>query len=287
MTSDRSNLYPDYADLSVQQVGRVLRISHNRPAQRNAESTRLLDELDDALRIAKQDESVGCVIISGEGDHFSAGHDLKEAIADRGHYSVEQRWAYEEQRYFGYAMNIWDFPKPTIAEVRGACMGGAFMVANMCDIVLASEDAFFSDPVVLSLAAASVEVLVHPYVMGLRRAKEFLFTGERLSAQEGYRIGMINKVLPGEELRPAAMAMAEKMAAAPPFAVAVTKRSLNRTADLLGFRTALSAHFETHQITHVTQETKEIRARGADSLIRRGSAAAKSEAAESASQPVA
>jgi enoyl-CoA hydratase len=267
--------YPEYQDILVERIGRVLRIAHDRPEQRNAESTRLLDELDDALRIARTDPEVGAVILGGEGAHFSAGHDLKEALAERAHYSVEERWAYEEQRYFNYALNIWDFPKPTIAEVRGACMGGAFMVANMCDLVVASDDAFFADPVVLSIAAASVEVLIHPYVMGLRRAKEFLFTGERMDAHEAYRIGMINRVVAPANLRSAVLEFAERMAAAPPFAIAMTKRSLNRTADLSGFRAALSAHFETHQLTHVTQETREIRARGADHLIGRGSAAGK------------
>lgn len=268
-------IYPSYADILVEQTGRVLRIAHNRPAKRNAESTRLLDEMDDALRIAKADASVGAVIIGGEGGNFSAGHDLTEALAERSDYSVEQRWAYEEERYFGYAMNIWDFPKPTIAEVGGACMGGAFMVANMCDLMVAADDAFFSDPVVLSIAAASVEVLVHPYVMSLRRAKEFLFTGERMTAEEAHRIGMVNRLVPPAELRAATLVLAQKIADAPAFAIAVTKRSLNRTADLQGFRTALSAHFETHQLTHVTQETRDIRARGAGSLIGRGGAAAR------------
>lgn len=267
--------YLGYSDILVEQTGAVLRIAHNRPQQRNAENTRLLDEMNDALAIARHDPNVRAVIISGEGDHFSAGHDLKEALADRGHYSVEERWAYEEDRYFGYALNIWDFPKPTLAEVRGACMGGAFMVANMCDLMIASDDAFFADPVVLSIAAASVEVLVHPYVMGLRRAKEFLFTGERMDAQEAYRIGMVNRVVPAAELRATSLALAEKMASAPPFAMTLTKRSLNRTADLKGFRTALSAHFETHQLTHVTHETQAIRAAGAGSLINRGTQSSK------------
>jgi enoyl-CoA hydratase len=275
VTETQTTIYPAYSDIVLERTGRVLRIAHNRPAQRNAESTRLLDEMDDALRIARTDANVGAVIIGGEGAHFSAGHDLKEALAERSDYSVERRWAYEEQRYFRYAMNIRDFPFPTIAEVRGACVGGAFMVANMCDLMVVSEDAFFSDPVVLSIAAASVEVLVHPYVMSLRRAKEFLFTGERMSAEEAYRIGMVNRVVPVAELRATTLALAQKIASAPAFAMTVTKRSLNRTADLLGFRTALSAHFETHQLTHVTAETQAIRAQGAQSLIDRGSAAGK------------
>lgn len=267
---NQAAIYPAYTALAVTQSGPVLRIAHNRPEARNAESTQMLDELSDALDRAASDPMVGALIIGGEGPHFSAGHDLKEALADRGHYSVEERWEYEAERYFGYALKIWDFPKPTVAEVRGACLGGAFMVANMCDLMVASKDAYFADPVLFSIASASVEVLIHPYVMGLRRAKEFLFTNERMDAAEAYRIGMVNRVVEGEQLRETAHALAQKMSEAPSFAFKLTKRSLNRTLDLQGFRTALSAHFETHQITHVTAETQALRATGAGSLIARG-----------------
>jgi enoyl-CoA hydratase len=256
-----------YDDIRVEYIGRVARIAHDRPDQRNAENTRLLDEMDAALDAAVADDRIGAIIIAGTGDHFSAGHDLKEAMSERAHYSVEQRWEYESKRYFGYALKIFDLPKPTVAQVQGACMGGAFMVANLCDMMVASDDAYFADPVVRSLAAASVEVLVHPYVMGLRRAKEFLFTGERMDAAEAYRIGMINRLVPRAELESATLALAARCAEAPPFAAMVTKRSLNRTLDLQGFRTALSAHFETHQITHVTNETRLIRESGSAGAI--------------------
>lgn len=256
-----------YRDIRVEYIGRVARLSHDRPEARNAESTNLLDELDRALDEAVKDPDIGAIILAGTGDHFSAGHDLKEAMRDRAHYTVEQRWEYEAKRYFDYTLKIFDAPKPTIAQIQGACMGGAFMVANMCDMVVASNDAYFVDPVVRSLAAASVEVLIHPYVMGLRRAKEFLFTGEKMDAAEAHRIGLINRLVERADLEREALALATKVADVPPFAAMVTKRSLNRTLDLQGFRTALSAHFETHQITHVTDETRRIREAGAMSAI--------------------
>lgn len=257
----------------VERIGRVARISHNRPQARNAENTALLDAMDIALQAANADPEVGAIIIAGVGDHFCAGHDLKEALAERKHYGVEQRWEYEERRYFQYALNIWDSPKPTLAQVQGACIGAGFMVANLCDIVIASDDAYFADPVVQSIASASVEVLIHPYVMGLRKAKEFLLTGERMDAAEAYRIGMVNRLTPRSELEAQTLAMATKIANAPPFAVRLTKRSLNRAAEAAGLRTVLSAHFETHQLTHVSDETRAIREGGSASLIARGTAA--------------
>jgi enoyl-CoA hydratase len=260
----------EYENILYERIGWVARISHNRPRVRNAESTALLDELDNALSRALDDNAVRVIIIAGVGDHFSAGHDLKEAMTERADYTVEQRWAYEEKRYYGYALRIWDAPKPTIAQVQGACIGGAFMVANVCDLVVAADDVQFSDPVCQSLASASVEVLVHPWVMGLRRAKEFLFTGDPIDADEAFRIGMVNRVVPRASLEEATLALAEHIARTPPFALAMTKRSLNRTADIQGFRTSLAAHFETHQLTHVTRETQDIRRGGAVKALERG-----------------
>jgi enoyl-CoA hydratase len=262
---------PNYGEITYEIIGPVARIYHNNPSRRNAESTTLLDELDAALSRAADDDNVRVVIIGGTGNHFSAGHDVKEGLTTRRDV-VELRYVYEEKRYLGYCLNIWDFPKPTIAQVQGACIAGGFMVANMCDLVVASQDAFFSDPTCISLAAAAVEVLVHPWVMGLRAAKEFLYTGRRMSAEEAHRVGMVNRVVPRSELEATTLALAEQIATAYPFATKLLKRSLNRTADIQGFRNALQAHFDTHQLAHATQEYKDMRAQGAGAAISRGKA---------------
>ena len=244
----------DYKHISYEELGAVARICQARPQQRNAQSKGLLDELDAAMSRAAGDDRIRVVVLGGHGDHFSAGHDLKEAQAERSAFSVEERWAYEEKRYFEYCLRIRDLPKPTIAQVQGACVAGAFMVANMCDLLVASDDAYFSDPVAHTLAAAAVEVLVHPWVLGLRRSKEFLFTGERMSAAEAYRVGMVNRVVARQDLEAETLKLAERIAEAPPFGLRLLKRSLNRSADIAGFRSAVEAHFDTHQLSHVTQE---------------------------------
>lgn len=248
----------DYADILYEQIGPVVRISHNRPEKRNAESERLLAELDDALLRSAADDTVRVVIIAGTGDHFSAGHDLNDGMKNRGDYTPEQHWVWELEHYYGNALRIWDHPKPVIAQVQGACIAGGFMVANMCDLVVASEDAFFSDPVVHSLGVAAVEVLCHPWVMGLRKAKEFLFTGERITAAQAEHYGLVNRVVPRAELEAATLRLAERIAAAPPSAIRMMKRSLNRTADMQGFRNSLSAHFDTHVLAQSSFEHKEI-----------------------------
>lgn len=257
-----------YEDILYETIGPVARISHNRPAVRNAESRRLLRELDDAVRKAESDSDIRVVILAGTGDHFSAGHDLKSAQVERPNPTVEERWEYEEEHFYDYALRIHDLKKPTIAQVQGACIAGGFMIANMCDLIVAADDAFFWDPVAHSMGTAAVEVLIHPWVMGMRRAKEFLYTGRRMGAEEAFQIGMVNRVVPRAELEQATLDLANTIAAAPPFGLRLVKRALNRTWDTQGLKVALSAHFDGHQLSHVTKEFQDNLARGLTTTIK-------------------
>ena len=256
-----------YQDITYEMIGPVLRICHNRPKMANAESENLLAEIDDALERAKRDDNVRVLILGGVGKHFSAGHDLVEGMAKRGQYTPEESWLWESEHYLGNALRIWDFPKPTIAQVQGACVAGGFMVANMCDLMVAADDAFFSDPVVHSLAAASVEALLHPWVLGMRKAKEFLFTGQRLNASEAKEWGMVNHVVPRAELEDFTLQLAERIAQAPPIGVRLMKRSLNRSYDIMGFRNSLMAHFDTHILSTETAEHHKLRSGGMDASM--------------------
>ena len=255
--------------LMIEQSGAVRRIWLNRPAARNAQSQQMLDDLDAAFEDARTDAATRVVVLAAKGQHFSAGPDLKQAQAERAEFTVEERWAYEEKRYFGYCMRIWDFPKPTIAQVQGACVAAGFMLANMCDLMVASEDAFFSDPVTHTLGAAATEVLIHPWVMGLRNAKEMLFTGGRLSAADAKAMGMVNRVVANGSLDDETMVLAQKVATAPPFALQILKKSLNRSVDVQGMRQALSAHFDVHQLSHMSEEYRQSKDAGlANALIK-------------------
>jgi enoyl-CoA hydratase len=251
----------------TEQIGPVRRITLNRAEMRNAQSQQMLDELDAAFEAARLDSATRVVVLAANGPHFSAGHDLKQAQAERAEFTVEERWAYEEQRYFGYCMRIWDFPKPTIAQVQGGCIAAGLMLANMCDLIVAGEDAFFSDPVTHTMGAASLEVLIHPWVLGLRQAKEMLFTGERISAQQAREFGMVNRVVANDRLGDDTLALAQRIAKAPPFAVQLLKKSLNRSMDVQGMRQALSAHFDVHQLSHVTEEYRRTKEAGLASAI--------------------
>ena len=254
-------------NLLTEQIGPVRRITLNRAEMRNAQSQQMLDELDAAFEAARLDSATRVVVLAANGPHFSAGHDLKQAQAERAEFTVEERWAYEEQRYFGYCMRIWDFPKPTIAQVQGGCIAAGLMLANMCDLIVAGEDAFFSDPVTHTMGAASLEVLIHPWVLGLRQAKEMLFTGERISAQQAREFGMVNRVVANDRLGEDTLALAQRIAKAPPFAMQLLKKSLNRSMDVQGMRQALSAHFDVHQLSHVTEEYRRTKEAGLASAI--------------------
>lgn len=242
--------------LLVERIGPVARLSHARPERRNAQSAAFLDALDRALGEAIEDPEVRVIVLAGQGDHFSAGHDLRDEETMRHQTTPEARYAFESVRYRDYCLRLWDAPKPVIAEVRGACVAAGFMVANMCDLIIASEDAFFADPVVTAVAVAGVEMLVHPWVMGLRQAKEFLYAGGRVTAAEAFAMGMVNRVVPRTELEATTMALAGRIAAASPFALRLMKRSLNRTAEIQGFRAALDAHFDTHQLSHMGSDAQ-------------------------------
>lgn len=255
--------------LLIENEGPVRRVTLARPNARNAQNREMLDALSTALERAREEKSVHVIILAGMGDHFSAGHDLKEAQRTRSNLSVEERWEYESKRYFNYSLQLWDFPKPTIAQVQGACIAGGFMLANMCDLLICSSDAFFSDPVAQTMAAAGTEVLVHPWVLGLRKAKELLFTGDRLSASEALRVGMANAVVPKETLAAEAMNVAQRIAKAPPFTLQLLKRSLNRTFDIQGFRSSLAAHFDTHELSHKTDAFDNVQRKGLATAIQR------------------
>lgn len=259
----------DYKDILYERTGSVARISHNRPQLRNAQNTNLLEEMGAAVERAVQDSEVRVIVIAGTGDHFSAGHDLKEGESRRD-FTVEQRFDHEERLFYNFCLKIWDAPKPTIAQVQGACVAAGFMLANVCDLIVASEDAFFADPVVNSLGAAAVEVLVHPTVLGLRLAKDLLFTGRRLSARDALDCGMVSRLVTRTELESETLALAEQIAKAPPFALKLVKRSLHRTMDIQGFRAGLEAHFDTHQLSHATTEFRKSWEKGLSSAIDRG-----------------
>ena len=243
----------EYTDLKLEQSGHVLKIVVNRPEVLNAQSRVMREELDDALANAASDDSVRVVIISGTGDHFSAGHDLgsPQELADRerrpyadgipGEY--ERSW----QQNIANTLRWRDFPKPTIAQVHGYCIMGGIILATSCDLIIASEDAQFSDRTV-RWGGPHVQYIGLPWDIGIRKAKEYLFTGDWISAREAERIGLVNRVVPGKDLESETMKLAERIALQDPFALRLSKASLNQVQDQMGFRNSIMSGFHNHAL---------------------------------------
>lgn len=241
----------------------ILRIVLNRPRQRNAQNTRLLYELNRAFDAAARDDDVKVVILAGAGDHFSAGHDLHEAPGPEtmapfdpvgtwcgfGCAGAEGRMAVEKEIYLGFSERWRNFAKPTIAEVQGKCISGGLMLVWPCDIIIAAEDAEFLDNTV-NMGLAGCEFFNHPWELGVRKAKEMLFTAGWWTAQEAHRLGMVNHVVPRERLGDFTLQIAKKIAQQPLFALKCAKEAVNNAQDAAGRSTVISAQFALHQLGH-------------------------------------
>lgn len=244
--------------------GAVMVVRMNRPRYRNAQNSAMTYALDDAFYAAVEDDDVKAIVLAGNGDHFSAGHDIGSPGRDTdrsfprraalmwdhvGKAGAEQRIAREAEVYVGMCRRWRELPKPTIAMVQGACVAGALMLAWSCDLIVASDDAFFADPVV-RMGIPGVEYFAHPWVMGPRFAKELLFTGERFGAERALSLGMVNRVVPRAELEPSTLALADKIAEMPRLGLALTKKAVNQAEDLMGLQTGIDSVFGLHHVAH-------------------------------------
>ena len=238
--------------------GAVAVLTMNRPQVANAQNSELIDALDACFDRADADDAVRVVVLAGAGKHFSAGHDLKALVSGEGadewvamRDTPEGKFRHEQVMYVERCRKIHDFRKPTIAAVQGKCIAGGLMLACMCDLIVASEDASFSNPV-LRMTGAGVELLVEPWELGIRQAKEFLLAAEELDAAEAWRLGMVNKVVPRADLMARTMELAARIALVPPVTAQVVKGSLNHVGELMGKQASWRYHFMAHHFTHNT-----------------------------------
>ena len=243
-----------YCTLLVEHTGAVLKITTNRPEVLNAQSRILLEELDDAFKRAVEDDGVRVIILAGAGKHFSAGHDLgspqemedqKKKMLEPG-FKGEYRRIFE--RFFENTMRWRDLPKPTIAQVQGYCIMGGMMIASACDLIVASDDAQFADRAV-KWGGAHVQYFSMPWDVGPRKAKEYLFTGEFMSAAEAEKLGLVNRVVPRQKLEEETMKLAQDIAQRDPFALKFAKASVNEMQNAQGWREAMEGAFKNYMMT--------------------------------------
>jgi len=256
--------------------GAVATITLNRPEAANAQNTALIDALDASFDAAGSDDAVRVVILAAEGKHFSAGHDLKEILAGQEHWaakrsSPEGKLEHEQVMYWDRLVRIRDFPKITIAAVQGVCSAAGLMLACMCDLIIAADDAKFSNPV-LRMSGVGVELLVEPWELGPRKAKEFLLCALTFTAEEAERYGLVNRVVERGALASTAREMADAVALVPPLTARSVKDTINHTLDLQGQRESWKYHFMVHQFvsnTPTALDKVEARKAGGMDAVRR------------------
>jgi len=243
---------------------RVARIILDRAAKRNAQGTVMTYQLDAAMQRACQDDDISVIILAAAGDHFCAGHDLSmtESAApdpsDRvtlwGEYGGpgwEGLYSREKEVYLEITERWRNAPKPVIAEVQGSVISGGLTLMWMCDLIVCADDARFRDNTGSDLGVPGVEFFNHPYEMGVRKAKEFLFTGGWLTAADALGCGMVNHVVPRAQLSERTLDLARSIARTDRFVLKLMKESVNNAQDNMGRHQTLQASFANHQIGHL------------------------------------
>lgn len=255
--------------------GAVAYVTLNRPEYRNAQNSVMTYSLDAAFRKAVDDSAIKVIVLRANGKHFSAGHDIgtperdfdtfyeNAAVLHWDHTDktgADQRLAREMEVYMGMCRRWRDIPKPLIAQVHGACIAGGLMLAWICDFIVASDDAFFSDPVA-RMGIPGVEYFAHAFVLGPRRAKEILFTGERFTATQAADWGMVNHVVPRDALDTKVNEIAEKAVGMPMQGLFLSKKAVNICEDQMGLRNSMDSVFGWHHFAHAANSEA-----GGDSL---------------------
>ncbi|TWB18392.1 enoyl-CoA hydratase [Nitrospirillum amazonense] len=247
--------------------GPVAWVIMNRPRFNNAQNSQMTYALDAAFRRAVDDDAIRVIVLKGEGKHFSAGHDIgtpgrdlhsrfDRALLLPDHTNkpaAELLYTREHEVYLGMCRRWRDIPKPTIAMVQGACVAGGLMLAWVCDLIIASDDAFFQDPVG-RMGIPGVEYFAHGFELPPRIAKEFILLGERMPARRAYDFGMVNRLVPRDQLEGEVKAVAAELASRPRLGNWLTKQALNHVEDLRGKRTATDAHFHMHHFAHAQND---------------------------------
>lgn len=230
---------PEYKQILYEKQGALAWVKLNRPRYRNAQSQILLEEMDDAFDKASEDNDVRVIILSGEGDHFSAGHDLgtPEEIADRAtrNFTLDIRGIVERMSkvYLDYGLKWRELPKATIAMIHGYCIYGGWQIASSMDLVVAAEDT--------KLLPGFVEYFTMPWDLGVRKTKEILFQNKFMTPQEAQEAGFVNYIFPRDRLEAETVALAERIAETDPFLIRMTKQSINQAQDVSGFRMAVQS----------------------------------------------
>lgn len=241
-----------YEDLIYEKRGFTAWITLNRPDKLNALRENLVRELYRALEQAEADEDVRVVVLRGAGRAFSAGYDLDEEAK----LTTGQQWRDHLDLDIRTTMKVWDLPKPVIAAVHGYCLAGACELAMACDITVVTEDAVLGEPEIRF--GSGPVTLIMPWVVGLKKTRELLYTGDTVDAREAERIGMVNRVVPAERLEEEVQKLCDKIAKVPPAILRLTKIPLNRNYEIMGLRESMQYNLEASSLLNSLQVEEQI-----------------------------
>ena len=226
-----------YNDLLYEVRGPVAKISINRPDRLNSLSlpgTR--DEISDALDRINDDSEIRSVIITGVGERaFSTGWDM-ESIGELNLAELEEILRGNLDMFF----KIWDLRQPVVAAINGYAIAAGASLAMICDMAIAAESAQIGEPEIRHYALSPL--IIMPFLMPSKALHEYYYTGDMLKAEDMLRLGLVNRIVPGEELEEAAWKLAERIAKVPPYPLQMTKRSLRATYEAMGFNKAMRQH---------------------------------------------
>ena len=234
-----------------------VRLTLNRPAKLNAISAELRDALAEAIAAAAADDGVRVIAIAGAGRAFCAGYDLSEA-------APPTAWAWRDVlgRDVAATLAVWSCPKPVIAQVHGYALAGGLELAMACDLIVAADDAQLGEPEI-RFGSAPVTLLM-PFLIGQKKTRELLMTGDLIGAAEAERIGLVNRIVPADRLAAEIDALADRLARVPPDVMAPTKLMLNRAMDAAGFAAAVEMGLDLQSFVNMSETAREF-----DAIVRR------------------
>lgn len=222
-----------------QHEGAVARIVLDDPERANAQSSEMVWGLDDALREARRDHEVKVVILKSAAKGFCSGH-IPTGDYPEFHANLKAKgtvWEGQTELFLTPMLTLWEFPKPTIAQVHGYALGGGSYWALLPDLTVASEDAYFQMPLVQAMGLPGGETMLEPWLfMNWKRAAEYLLTSQTLSAAEAHEAGLINRVVPRDKLEETTEELAAKIAHAPGSTLIAAKIGIRRAWELMGMR---------------------------------------------------
>jgi enoyl-CoA hydratase len=234
-----------------------VRLVLNRPTKLNAISGELREALTAAIEAAVDDAAVRVIVIAGAGRAFCAGYDLSEE-------APRDAWGWREVLAVDVeaTLAIWRCPKPVIAQVHGYALAGGLELAMACDLAVAAEDAQLGEPEI-RFGSAPVTLLM-PFLVGQKKTRELLFTGDLVDGREAARIGLVNRAVPAELLEAEVDALADRLARVPPDVMAPTKLMLNRAMEASGFLAAVESGLDLQSFINVSETSREF-----DTIVRR------------------